>query len=310
MTRGMKISVVLGLASVLISVSACTGPGVALTSVSPSKTAAAIGLPANGAPSQGAPVVAPGIPSGGISSSGPALPSQVSSAANVAIPAPAGNVYYNQPFYNQPQNTGIWVTGDGQVSVAPDVASISLGVQAQALTVAEAQGNAANAMNSVVQALKSRGVAEQDIATISFSITPVMNYQSNTLIGYQVSNLVTAKVRKISDTGSVIDAASVAGGNFIRVNGVSFMVDNPVPYLSQARAKAMADASAKASQLASLSGVKLGAPTYISESSTSYVPYPMVYSAGAAVPAQTPTTSISPGQTQISVTVQVVYAIQ
>jgi hypothetical protein len=182
-------------------------------------------------------------------------------------------------------------------------------VQTQALTVAEAQGNANSSLNAVVQALKNKGVAEQDIATISFSIAPVMNYQSNTIIGYQVSNLVTAKVRKIADTGSIIDAASAAGGNSIRVNSVSFTVDNPVPFMSQARAKAMADAAAKASQLASLGGVKLGAPTYITESSTSYVPYPIVYSAGA-VPAQTPTTSISPGQTQISVTVQVVYGIQ
>lgn len=311
MAKGWKIGIALGLASLLIGVLACSGPGVSPStpaSRGPAVTTAA--PPTNAAPLQGVPAPALGVPSQGISSSGPGALSQGSAAANIAGPAPAAGVYYNQPSYNQPQNTGIWVTGEGQVFAAPDVASISLGVQTQALTVAEAQGNANNAMNAVVQALESKGVADQDIATISFSITPVMNYQSNTVIGYQVNNLVTAKVRKISDTGSIIDAASAAGGNFIRVNGVSFTVDNPAPYLSQARAKAMADASAKASQLASLSGAKLGGPTYISESTSSYVPYPIVYSAGASVPAQAPTTSISPGQTQISVSVQVVYSIQ
>ena len=71
----------------------------------------------------------------------------------------------------------------------------------------------------------------------------------------------------------------------------------------------MADAAAKASQLATLAGVKLGVPTYVSENSTTYVPYPIAYSAAAGVPTPSPTTPINPGQTQISVNVQVVYAI-
>ena len=68
------------------------------------------------------------------------------------------------------QNTGIWVLVEGQVSAMPDVASISLGFQAQALTATQAQAKVDGAMNAVVQALKDNGVADQDIVTISFSM--------------------------------------------------------------------------------------------------------------------------------------------
>jgi uncharacterized protein YggE len=70
----------------------------------------------------------------------------------------------------------------------------------------------------------------------------------------------------------------------------------------------MADANSKASQLASLGGVKLGLPTYITETTGSYAPQPIYFNAAAAAPAAT--TPINPGQTQVSVNVQVVYAIQ
>jgi uncharacterized protein YggE len=214
------------------------------------------------------------------------------------------------PFYGQQQNTGIWVTGQGQVSVTPDVAVLVVGVEAQALTVAEAQNSASTAMVAVTQALRNRGVADKDITTINFSIYPVMDYRYNTVTGYHVSNMVTAKIRKISDTGPIVDAVAVAGGNLIRISSISFTVDDPSPYLKQAREKAMADASAKANQLASLSGAKLGPPTYITESVSNYLPSPVYYAQAGGVAAPNVTTPISPGQTQVSDNVQVVYSIQ
>ncbi len=69
----------------------------------------------------------------------------------------------------------------------------------------------------------------------------------------------------------------------------------------------MNDAKAKATQLASLAGVTLGKPTYIAENSSTPIPY------SAAVPsiaAALPTTPISPGQTDITLNIQVAYAIQ
>lgn len=249
-----------------------------------------------------------GAPSPGMMS---VAPSQGSAAPNAAIAAP-GSYYsqpvYSQPAYNQPQNTGIWVSGQGQVAVAPDIATLTLGVNSQASKVSDAQSEAATAMSSVIQLLKNKGIADKDITTVGFNIYPVMNYTSNTITGYQVSNTVRVKIRNINDSGSIIDAVTAAAGNLIRVSGISFDVNDPAPFLIQARQQAMADANSKASQLASLGGVKLGLPAYITETTGSYAPSPIYFSGAAAAPAAS--TPINPGQTQVSVTVQVVYAIQ
>jgi hypothetical protein len=66
------------------------------------------------------------------------------------------------------QTTGIWVSGEGKATAVPDVAILSLGVQAQATTVDQAQSQASNSMNAVVAALKTGGVADKDIQTRVF----------------------------------------------------------------------------------------------------------------------------------------------
>ncbi len=78
------------------------------------------------------------------------------------------------------QNNGIWVTGVGKVTVTPDVAVVTLGVQAQASTVADAQQQTAKAMADVMAALEGNSVAVKDIATQYFNITPVYSYNPDT----------------------------------------------------------------------------------------------------------------------------------
>ncbi len=207
------------------------------------------------------------------------------------------------------QQQGIWVTGQGKVSVVPDIVSLSLGIEAQAATVAEAQNQAAEAMDRVMTALTDNGVAEKDIKTQYYSIYPVRRWDDSkeTLFGYRVTNTVTAKIRDIDRAGAIIDAVAEAGGDLTRINGISFSIDDPSAYQEEAREKAMADAKAKAEQLAALAGVTLGKPTYISEWGIQ-VPYPLAVME-AAVSAPAVSTPISPGEMDISLSVQVVYGI-
>ena len=209
---------------------------------------------------------------------------------------------------------GIWVNGQGTVTVIPDVAVVNLGVQAQAATVSEALAQASPAMDRVVAALKDNGVAQKDIRTQFFNIQQTTRYDPNTqqsvVTGYMVSNIVTAKIRDVGKTGAIIDAVAAAGGDLTRVNGVSFTVDNPEQYYAQARQAAVADARAKADQLASLAGVTLGRATFISESTGSApIPFPAP-TLGADSGRPIPTTIITPGETDIILNVQVAYAIQ
>jgi len=210
------------------------------------------------------------------------------------------------------QNTGIWVTGQGEVTAIPDLASLRLGVEAQAGTVAEAQTEASEAMNRVVGALKDSGVAEEDVQTQRFSIYPVTRWnereEKEEIIGYRVTNMVMAKVREMDRAGEIIGAVTEAGGDLTRVESISFTVDDPTDYCREARAKAMADAKDRATQLADAAGVELGELTYISEGSV-YLPETSRYFPEMAEEMPVPQPPISPGELEIKVSVQAVYAI-
>jgi uncharacterized protein YggE len=232
--------------------------------------------------------------------------------AQVSPPSVAG--YVGAPVIgSSQQQVGLWVNGDGKSKATPDVVLLSLGIQAESKTVATAQQDAAQAMDAVMKALKTNGVADKDIQTQSFSINPVRKWiedqQRDIITGYQVTNVVIAKIRQVDKAGPVIDAVAEAGGNLTRIDNIGFSIDDPTPYYNEALAKAIDDAMTTAKQMASSAGVKLGKLIYMSES-TPYIPpvairdYAM--KAGAAAP---PTTPISPGELEIQVTIQMVYEI-
>lgn len=211
------------------------------------------------------------------------------------------------------QQEGIWVSGTGKVMAVPDIAVLRLGIEAQESSVSVAQAQANGAMNAVMSALKNSGIAERDIQTQYFNIQRVTRWDEKegreVVIGYRVTNMVTAKVREMAKVGAIIDAVAVAGGDLTRIDSIGFTVEDPAAYYGEARTKAMTDAASKAGQLAEMAGVKLGKPTYIAENTPS--PYPIYredfYGQAAAAPAME--TPISAGEMEISLNVQVTYAI-
>jgi uncharacterized protein YggE len=211
------------------------------------------------------------------------------------------------------QQQGIWVNGEGKVSAVPDIATLSLGIEAEETSVAEAQTQASEAMDKVMNALKDNGLAEKDIQTQYFNIYQVTKWdpetQEQVVTGYRVTNMVTAKIRNIDKVGTIIDAVVAAGGDLTRIDNINFSVDDPSPYYEEARKEAMANAKTKANQLAELANVTLGKPTYISENSyyTTPIRSDIAYKMEEAVVAETP---ISPGEMEISVSIQIAYEIK
>jgi uncharacterized protein YggE len=209
---------------------------------------------------------------------------------------------------------GIWVSGEGEVTVTPDIATLWLGIEAKADTVAEAQSQAAEAMDAVMAALADNGVDENDIQTQYFSIYQDTRWDSvkdeEVEVGYEVTNMVTAKIREIDEIGPIIDAVAAAGRDYTRISNISFSVDDPTPYYDEARQEAMADARDRAEQLAELAGVILGEPFYISEGVQASISRSAYYE-GVMAPAPVVEypTSISPGEMELALTVQVAYAI-
>lgn len=214
------------------------------------------------------------------------------------------------------QQNGVWVTGQGKVTGVPDVAIVVLGIEAQSVTVTEAQTKSRTAMDSVVKVLKASGVKDNDIQTQRFSISPVYQWldkeNRQQIIGYVVNNMVTAKIRQIENTGQIIDAAAAAGDDLIRINSISFTIDDSSALLAQAQDLALKDAKAKAKSIADTMGIRLGTLTYAQVSNlTPSAPIPMYASKEFATGVSSvPDTSISAGEITINAVVTAAWSIQ
>ena len=208
--------------------------------------------------------------------------------------------------------SGISVSGTGEVTGVPDTVEIDLGVSVLEDTVGEAVAAAAEKADDLISALTSSGVAEDDITTTNYSIFPEYDFRNDSerLIGYRVNNTVRAKIRDVSETGAVIDAATAAGGDDVRVNGLRFSIEDNSELVEAAREAAWNDALAKATQLAELSGQTLGAAVTINET-VSAPPVPFFFDQSATLAAaegdfETP---IQPGTSAVTISLSVRFAL-
>jgi hypothetical protein len=195
------------------------------------------------------------------------------------------------------------VTGVGRVSVTPDMAYATFGVETSNANLAQAQSDNATQMAAVIAKLKSLGVADKDIQTTGYFVSPQYD-RDQKVTGYRVDNSVRVTVHDLKNLGSTIDAIVAAGAN--RVTGISFDLSNKDAATQQAREQAVADARAKAEQYAKLVNMQLGAPVTISETSA---PAPVAVPAAAPAAGNT-STAIQPGEGTVSVSVQIAYEIK
>ena len=215
------------------------------------------------------------------------------------------------------QDAGIWVNGVGSVSAPPDLVELNLGVTATADPVSEARQSAAEAMTAVIGYLVGSGVAMSDIRTQHISIQPQYDWQERieegirrserVLTGYQVSNTVQVLVREMDRTSELLDGAVVAGGDLIRVNGITFTIEDTSALEKQAREMAVADALVRAAELASYSGVILGPLVFLSEVSAQPVFAERAFV--SVVADSSVSTPISPGEQEVRITVRAVFDI-
>lgn len=208
----------------------------------------------------------------------------------------------------------IHVNGNGSVTGDPDIASLNLGVSVEKKTVAEAREEAASSMTALIETLMANNIEEKDISTENFSIYPQYDWteEGRILKGYRVNNTVRAKVRDLNSISDVIDDATEAGGDYIVLNSIQFMIEDTTEYRHQARTLAVKDAEAKAKTLAEASGVTLGKPVTISEN-TYYESPPIPYEPVAELAADDgarSSTPIVPGEQTITVNVTIIYEIE
>lgn len=205
---------------------------------------------------------------------------------------------------------GITVVGQGTAYGEPDQATVIVGVDTFAPTVAEATAQNQATIDKIMAALEAQGIAKEDIQTTNYSLYAEQIYGEKGpegIAGYRVSNQVNVKIRDISKVGDVLGAVTEAGANAIY--GVSFSVADPAALEAEARALAMADAEKRAESLAELGNVTLGDIRLISEVVGQPIT-PLGMGGAVAMEMAAATPSISPGQLSYQVQVQVTYGIQ
>jgi Uncharacterized conserved protein len=203
---------------------------------------------------------------------------------------------------NSPQ---ILAVGHGEVRVSPDRATIQIGVESRALTAAAASADNANKQAAVVAAIKRLGVADDQITTSNYSVTPEQRYDANhppVITGYVVTNTVVVDVRKIASVGPVLDAALAAGANVI--SSLSFYSSNIESARRAAIAAAVSSARADAEAAARAAGGTLGGLIEVNVGFYSPpVPRPLMMNSAISARTMQADTPISPGLQTISVDV-------
>lgn len=201
------------------------------------------------------------------------------------------------------------VSAQAEATRVPDVATISAGVVTQAADANAAMRANADQMAKVMAAIKAAGIAERDIQTAGISVHPQYRYAENqppTITGYQASNTVNLKVRDIGDLGGVLDALVASGAN--QVNGPSFEIDEPEAAYDEARLAALEKAKARAETYAKAMGLRVRRVVSISEGGGFQPPIPMMRMQ-AMDAAGAEKTSVSPGETTLSVNLDVVFEL-
>jgi uncharacterized protein YggE len=210
----------------------------------------------------------------------------------------------------------IEVTGHGEVTGAPDTAFVTSGVTTQGETARAALDANTAAMTDLVGALKAAGIADRDIQTSNFSVSPnyVYNNQPDQngythpprIDGYTVTNQVGVRVRDLSSLGEVLDKAVTVGANTI--NGISFSVEDASALYDAARKAAFADARHKADLYAQAADVVLGGIASLSENqNVGQPPQPYMMKAVAEAAASVP---VQAGELTFSIDVSVSWEIE
>ncbi len=229
-------------------------------------------------------------------------------AASLVAPASAALAQQLPP--PQPR---IVVIGEGESSIPPDLALLSLSVMREAKTAREALDAANAAMAAVIAAMKAAGVADRDLQTGGLQINPRYNYanrpdgtQTAELAGYQVSNTLSVRVRDLAKTGEILDKAVSLGVN--QGGGISFANEDPSKALTDARKRAVADAIEKARTLSEAAGVGLGRVIEIADQN--FAPPPMPITAKGFDRAEAQAVPVEAGENAYRVQVTVTFELK
>ncbi|MFC4812196.1 SIMPL domain-containing protein [Paenibacillus sp. GCM10023250] len=215
------------------------------------------------------------------------------------------------------QKNTITVSGNGKIEAAPDVAYVSVAVEARAATAKDAQAKNATQFSGLTKLLyETYKLAAKDVKTTGFSVQPEYEYNpkdgSSKVKGYVAVHAVQVTTRDLNGIGKLLDALSASGAN--RVDGVRFDTEKQEQYELQALDKAMANAKAKAAALAKAAGKQVTDVITITQNSANsgpiFINQGEMAAAAADSAAGAPSTSVQTGEITVSTDITVVYEMK
>ncbi|MDD5750237.1 MAG: SIMPL domain-containing protein [Candidatus Pacebacteria bacterium] len=218
---------------------------------------------------------------------------------------------------------GIWnnypreisISAQGSFKLIPDVAVINLGVKTEGMKVAGVVKENNEKMNDILAAIKSAGVAEKDIQTLSYNLSQQYDYLDKgerVFRGYLLNQQIGVKIRDFTKIGDVLERSTSLGANSI--GDLQFTVDDPAAAKAAALADAIANAKTKAKKIASDSGLKIKKLVNVYEDSSQYANYPTAVGVGGGEMMVKSLSSIAPdiqaGEQEVKATVTLVYRVK
>jgi uncharacterized protein YggE len=202
----------------------------------------------------------------------------------------------------------IQVSGQGSVSTKATQATLTLGAWTEDPVAAEAVEDNALLMTSIIDAIMGLGIEEDKIKTVTYSVGTDYDWETRTVRGYRVTNMIQIEVLDIDIVGEVIDVAAAAGANSIQ--GISFGVsdEEAEALANDAYVLALQNAQGKADLIASTLDLEITGVLYVSESS--YAPYTSFRSVSEAAMDSGFATPVIEGTLSVSVSVQVAFSFQ
>ncbi len=207
----------------------------------------------------------------------------------------------------------VTVTGEGVVSVAPDIAIVTCAVLTDAPTAEAALKANAASTTKALAALNAAGVADRDVQTSGISLEPQYDYGDGAnrhapkLVSYRVRNALTIRSRAIDALGPLLDRLTAAGAN--QIEGLAFDVSERAARLDQARKDAIADARRKAELYAAGAGARLGDPLEIDEEADEAPIAARPFAARAKALEAAPATPVAKGEEELRARVTVRWAL-
>ena len=214
-----------------------------------------------------------------------------------------------------PSTRTMTVSAEGKATVTPDIAEATFSVVSRGKNPEELADNNNQKVSAAIEFLKSVVVADKDIKTVGYNLSPDYRYDPQTarnfITGYTLTQTVNVKIRDLKKVAGIIGGLTPLGIN--QIGGINFSIEDQEKILAAARSEAFERAQAKATEMASANHARLGRIINISESQGG-VPIPYYFGAASLrsseVAPAVASPTIEPGSQEVKDQVTLVYELE